>query len=221
VKIADATDPRQLARPHIRVVCIDDHELLRDGIALILASHRDMELVGSAGTVAEAVRLFEMERPDVILMDVWLGTVRSVETIRTICHRDPRARIIALGVSHSVEDVQETIGAGAVTYLFKDVSSRDLVHTIREVAAGRRPLQPEVDTLLHRRHSHQQLTCRESEVMQLMAQGMRNHEIAEALGISELTVQVHVKNIFTKLNVSDRTAAVYAALRRGLVRIPQ
>jgi DNA-binding NarL/FixJ family response regulator len=124
-----------------------------------------------------------------------------------------------LSVSQSEEDVHDALAAGAVTYLFKDALSTDLVRVVREVASGATPEQPEIQLLLEGRAAHAKLTQREREVIQIMARGLSNREIAAILGISELTVQVHVKNIFTKLDATDRTTAVYIALRRGIVSL--
>jgi two-component system NarL family response regulator len=208
-----------MVSPTIRVLCVDDHPIVREGIELVIQRQADMLVVGSAGTAEEAILLSRSEHPDVVLMDLRLGATRAIEAIQEIRREDNRVRIVVLSVSQSEEDVHEALAAGAVTYLFKDALSTDLVRVIREVAAGVTPERPEIRVLLQGRASHAKVTRREREVIQIMARGLSNREIAAILGISELTVQVHVKNIFSKLNATDRTTAVYIALRRGIVQL--
>jgi two-component system NarL family response regulator len=142
------------------------------------------------------------------------------QAIDEIRRADPAARIIVLTMYDGDEDIFRALHAGAVTYLLKDTLSDDLIRVVREVHSGERPILPDVEARLAERSTHPTLTPRETEVMELMMQGLRNKEIAPSLGISEGTVQVHIKSIFAKLNVSDRTAAVKVALQRGIVHIP-
>ncbi len=203
----------------IRVLCVDDHRIVREGVALIIEREPDMQVAGSAATGEEAVSLFERERPDVTLMDLQLPSMSGLEAIQAIRRIDPAARIIVLTMYQGDEDIHRSLSAGAATYLLKDTLSDDLIRCVREVHAGRRPIRPEVKARLDERAAQPTLTPREIQVIGLVAEGKRNKEIAALLGISEETVQVHLKNIFAKLRVSERTAAVNVALRRGIVHI--
>lgn len=205
--------------PRIRVLCVDDHRIVREGIALIIGQQPDMTVVGMAASGQEAVELFETHRPDVTLMDLRLGAMSGVEAIKAIRAAHPDARIVVLTMYEGDEDIYRAHEAGAITYLLKDTLTDDLIRVVREVHDGKRPMMPAVEARLAVRASQPTLTAREIEVVKLLAEGMRNKEIAAALGITEGTAQIHVKNIFAKLHVSDRTAALQVAIRRGLVHI--
>ena len=204
----------------IRILCVEDHSIVREGIALIINRQPDMLVVAAAATVDESVEQFRTHRPNITLMDLRLRGSSGIEAIAALRHIDPRARIIVLTMYDGDEDIYRALRAGAVTYLLKDTISDDLIRVVREVHSGARPLHPDVEARLAERSTHPTLTPREVEVMALMMQGLRNKEIAAALGISEGTVQVHVKSIFAKLNVNDRTAAVRVSLRRGIIHAP-
>ncbi len=208
-----------MTTPRIRVLCVDDHRIVREGIGLIIARQPDMEVVGSAATGEEAVALFKRERPDVTLMDLQLATMSGLEAIQAIRREDADARIIVLTMYQGDEDIHRALTAGATTYLLKDTLSDDLIRFVREVHAGRRPIRADVKARLDERATQPTLTPREVQVMELVSEGRRNKEIAVLLGISEETVQVHLKNIFAKLKVGERTAAVNVAIRRGIVHI--
>ncbi len=203
----------------IRVLCVDDHRIVREGVALIIGQQPDMTVVGLAATGEEAVELYQQCRPDVTLMDLRLGAMSGVEAIRAIRAGHPAARIVVLTMYEGDEDIYRAHKAGAITYLLKDTLTDDLIRVVREVHAGERPMMPAVEARLAERASQPTLTAREIEVLRLLAEGMRNKEIAAALGITEGTAQIHVKNIFAKLHVSDRTSALQVAIRRGLVHI--
>lgn len=203
----------------IRVLCVDDHRLVLEGLNLIIARNADMQVVGTAVTGDEAVSLFRHHRPDVTLMDLQLPVVSGLEAIRTIRREHPAAKIIVLTTYHGDEDIFRALQAGASTYLLKDMIADDLIRTIREVHQGRHSLDRDLQTRLTERASRPSLTPREVQVTELIAQGMRNKEIAGALGISEETVQVHVKNLLAKLGVNDRTGAVRVALQRGIIHL--
>ena len=205
----------------IRVLCVEDHRIVREGIALIIGRQQDMSVVATAANGEEAVALYRRHRPDVTLMDLQLGAMTGLEAIRAIRQHEPAARIVVLTMYQGDEDIYRALNAGAVTYLLKDTLSDDLVRVIREVHHGTHTLSPDVTARLAERAAKPALTSREVQVIELVAQGMRNKEIAAALGISEETAQVHVKNILGKLDVKDRTAAVNVALRRGIIHIPQ
>lgn len=152
-------------------------------------------------------------------MDLQLGRVSGVEAIERIVHIDPTARIVVLTMFQGDEDIYRALAAGATTYLLKDMLSDDLVRVVREVHAGGQPVHPEVAARLAARASGPTLTPREVQVIELIAQGMRNKEVGAALGISEETAHVHVRNILTKLKVNDRSAAITVALRRGIIHL--
>jgi len=208
-----------MSNPAIRVMCVEDHRIVREGLALIINQEPDMKIVGSCATVDEAIELYRTLRPDVTLMDLRLGTASGVDAIKAIRRDNPDARIIVLTMYEGDEDIFRAHQAGATTYLLKDTLSSDLVRVVREVHAGGRPVLPEVQARLAERASMPTLTAREIEVLQLISQGLRNKEVGAMLGITEGTVQIHVKNIFAKLSVNDRTGAVQVAVRRGLIQM--
>ena len=205
--------------PPLRLLCVDDHRIVREGIALILAREPDITVVATASTAEEAVIEFKRHRPDITLMDLRLGGKSGIDAIREIRKEYPTARIVVLTMYQGDEDIHRALSAGAATYLLKDALSDDLIRVVREVHAGGRPMAPDVRARLDERASHPTLTPREIQVLQLVSQGKRNKEIAAILGLSEDTVPVHVKNIFAKLRVNERTAAVNIALRRGIIHI--
>ena len=208
-----------MSNPAIRVMCVEDHRIVREGLALIINQEPDMKNVGSCATVDEAIELYRTLRPDVTLMDLRLGTASGVDAIKAIRRENPDAHIIVLTMYEGDEDIFRAHQAGATTYLLKDTLSSDLVRVVREVHAGERPVLPEVQARLAERASMPTLTSREIEVLQLISQGLRNKEVGAMLGITEGTVQIHVKNIFAKLSVNDRTGAVQVAVRRGLIQM--
>ena len=203
----------------IRVLCVDDHRIVREGIALILAREPDIEVVASAANADEAVAEFKRHRPDVTLMDLRLGERNGIDAIKEIRRDYPDARIVVLTMYRGDEDIHRALSAGAATYLLKDALSDDLIRVVREVHAGGHPMAPDVRARLDQRAAHPTLTPREIQVLQLVSLGKRNKEIAAMLGLSDDTVPVHVKNIFAKLRVNERTAAVNVALRRGIIHI--
>jgi DNA-binding NarL/FixJ family response regulator len=203
----------------IRVLCVDDHRIVQEGLRLIINRHPDMQVVGSAESGADAVAQFAALRPDVTLMDLQLGPMSGVAAIREIRTIDPSARIVVLTMYQGDEDIFRAIAAGATTYLLKDTLSDDLVRVIRQVHAGEHPVSPDVAARLAERAGNPTLTPREIQVIELVAQGMRNKEVAAALAISEETAHVHVRNILAKLKVKDRSAAITVALRRGIIHL--
>jgi two-component system, NarL family, response regulator len=211
--------PQSRDIPRIRVMCVEDHRIVREGIALIINQEADMEVVGSCASAEEAVSLYRNCRPDVTLMDLRLGKMSGVDAIKVIRKEHPDARIVVLTMYEGDEDIYRAHEAGATTYLLKDTLSSDLIRVVRQVHAGERPVMPVVEARLKERASAPTLTSREIEVLQLISEGLRNKEVGATLGITEGTVQIHVKNIFAKLNVNDRTAAVQVAVRRGLVQM--
>jgi DNA-binding NarL/FixJ family response regulator len=199
----------------IRVLCVDDHRLMREGIARIVGVQPDMTVVAQASDGEQAVAQFLKFRPDVTLMDLEMPTMNGVQAIQAIRNHQPDARIVVLTMYHGDEDIHRAVVAGAMGYLLKDTLPDDLIRVIREVHSGRRAIPPEIAAVLEQRAS----PFRESQVLELLATGKRNKEIAAALGISGDTASAHIKSIFQKFNVHDRTAALAEALRRGIIHI--
>jgi DNA-binding NarL/FixJ family response regulator len=198
---------------------VDDHRLMREGIARIVGLQADMTVVAEASNGEEAVQQFLRHQPDVTLMDLQLPTMNGLQAIGAIRRAQPDARIVVLTMYHGDEDIHRALEAGARGYLLKDTLPDDLIRVIREVHAGQRSIPPEIAAALEQRASQPVLTFRESQVLELLATGKRNKEIAASLGISGDTASAHIKSIFVKFNVHDRTAALAEALRRGIIHI--
>jgi DNA-binding NarL/FixJ family response regulator len=211
--------PDPAATRRITVLCVDDHRIVREGLRMIIDSEPDMAVIDTAGTGGEAVMRYRQHRPDITLMDLRLPDMGGVDAIREIRRLSPTARIIVLTMYKGDEDIHRAIAAGASTYLLKDTLADDLPGIVREVHAGQHTLPADVAARLQQRAAHPTLTSREIEVIKLVAAGRRDKEIAVALSISAHTVRVHMKNIFTKLGVSDRTEAMSLAIRRGIIHI--
>ena len=203
----------------ITVLCVDDHRIVREGLRMVINSEPDMIVIDAAATGTEAVAQYQRHSPDVTLMDLQLPDMGGVDAIRAIRDLDPNARIIVLTMYKGDEDIHRALDAGASTYLLKDTLADDLPRIVREVHAGRRSLPPDVQAKLQERASSPTLTPREVEVMKLVAAGRRDKEIAVALSISSQTARVHIKNIYAKLDVGDRTEAMNVAIRRGIIHI--
>ncbi len=208
-----------MAEPRIRVLCVEDHGVVREGIRLTIDMEPDMEVAAVAATGEEGLDLFREYRPDVVLMDLQLPGISGLDTIRAIRRFDPEARIVVLTMYDGDEDIFRALEAGAATYLLKESLSDELIGVVRQVHGGERPLPPEVAARLAGRVTQPALTAREIQVVDLIAKGLRNKEIGATLEISEGTVQAHIKRIFTKLNVHDRAEAVTVALRRGIIHL--
>jgi DNA-binding NarL/FixJ family response regulator len=203
----------------IGLLCIDDHAIVRHGIAALVHAHRDIQIVGSVASAEEGLALFRRERPDITLMDIRLPRMNGIEAIRVIRRESADAKIIVLSMYGGEDDVFNALAAGASTYLLKDTLSDNLVEVIRAVHAGERPVIAEIEARLNARAAKPALTAREVEIMQLVAAGLHNKEISAALSIADETTHAHLKNIFTKLQVNDRGAAVRVALERGIVHL--
>jgi two-component system NarL family response regulator len=203
----------------IRVLCVDDHRLVLEGFTRIISLQSSFEVVGAATSGEEAVDLFRRCKPDVTLMDLQLPGMSGLDAIRVIRKEDPGARIVVVTMYQGDEDIFRALEAGATTYLLKDALPTELFEVIHSVYAGTPSLGPAVSARLASRSERPALTPREIDVLELVAEGLRNKEIASSLGLSETTIQVHVKNILSKLAVNDRTAAVNVALRRGIIHI--
>jgi DNA-binding NarL/FixJ family response regulator len=205
--------------PRIRVLTVDDHPLLREGIATLLNSQPDMEVVAQAATGRDGIQEFATHRPDVTLMDLRLPDMSGIDTLAAIRAESPEARILVLSTSDGDVEIQRALSAGAYGYLLKSMPPRELVDAIRQVHAGRKRIPPEVAAHIAEHLGDESLTPREIEVLGLVASGNRNKEIGARLFISEETVKVHVKHVMDKLGASDRTQAVAIAIRRGIIQV--
>ncbi|MGC9223199.1 MAG: response regulator [Terracidiphilus sp.] len=205
----------------IKVLIVDDHPIMRIGIAAIINARADMVTVAEAGSGESAVDLFEKHRPDITLMDLRLPGISGVEAIRRIRARHPEACFVVLTTYEGDEDIYQALEAGARAYVIKGMQHEALVDALRRVYAGGRFLPSPVSRALAARTPDSDLSAREREVLQLLAQGESNKRIASLLGITEATVKCHVSVILMRLQVEDRTQAVVAALQRGLVHLPR
>ena len=204
----------------IRVLLVDDHRIVREGLTMVIDREPDMCVAATASTADEAVTNYFLHRPDLTIMDLQLGGASGVSAIRGIRQKDASARIVVLTMMRGDEDIYRAMEAGAITYLLKDTAIEDLTRIIRDVHAGRSPrVSPEIKAQMAARAERPSLTSRETEVLELVRRGLRNREVGSSLGISEETVQSHVRSILSKLDVPDRTAAVDVALRRGILHL--
>jgi two-component system NarL family response regulator len=203
----------------LRLLLVDDHFVVRSGLAASLQLEDDMKVIAEASDALEAVAAFESQAPDIVLMDLQMGETSGIDAVAKICQDHPAARILVFSSFARDEDVYRAIRAGALGYLQKAAPREDLLEAVRQVAKGNRYLPREIAQRLADRLSRPEPSPREREVLALIAKGRSNKEVASDLGLSEDTVKRHVSNLMAKLGAQDRTQAVTEALRRGLIEV--
>lgn len=206
----------------IRLVLVDDHNVVRSGLATFLRAYDDLELVGEAKNGAEAVRLCQLVKPDVVLMDLMMPEMGGIEATRKILNNDPSIKIVAMTSFEEEDLVQGVLAAGAISYLLKNISSDELAKAIREAYSGRSTLSPEAARVLIQgtrpvKQPLFELTEREREVLNLLVQGQSNQQIADGMFITVATVKAHISNILSKLQVSSRAEAIAYAIKHKIV----
>jgi DNA-binding NarL/FixJ family response regulator len=208
-----------MATNGIRILSVDDHPLLREGIAAVINSQQDMHVIADAASAKDAIEQFRKHKPDVTLMDLRLPDKSGIDTMISIRTEFPEARIIMLTTFEGDVEIQRALEAGARAYLLKNMPPKELVEVIRQVHAGKKRIPPQLAAQLAEHMSDEALTSREIEVLRQIAEGNRNRDIGDKLFITEETVKVHIKNIMGKLGASDRTQAVAIAIRRGIIHL--
>jgi DNA-binding NarL/FixJ family response regulator len=203
----------------IRILSVDDHPLLREGLATIISNESDMVLVSAASNGAEGIREYRAHRPDVTLMDLRLPDLSGIDAMIAIRAEFPEARVIILTTFEGDVEIQRALKAGARGYILKNMPPDELVATIRQVHAGKKRIPHEVAAHLADHMSDEDLTAREVQVLRSIAGGNRNRDIANLLFISEETVKSHIKHIMEKLRAKDRTEAIAIAVRRGIIQL--
>jgi DNA-binding NarL/FixJ family response regulator len=215
----DGDERSSTAHGPIRVLVADDHPVVRTGLAAVLVQEADLELVAEAENGARAVALYREHQPDVCLMDLRMPVIDGLEAIRAITAEFPGACILALTTYEGDADIRRALEAGARGYLLKDMLLTDVIRAVRAVRSGERVIPDAVAARLAEFPARVELTERELEVLQLVARGLSNREVARVLGRADDTVRIHLKSVFAKLNVTDRTEAVTVAIARGLIHL--
>ena len=205
--------------PPLRLLIVDDHPLVREGLAAVLSNGENIQVVAQAGSGREAISLYRQHLPDVVLMDVRMLDIDGIAATEILCREFPSANVVMLALSNAAEDIYRALAAGAKAFVLKEGTSADLIETIRTAAAGNVYIASGIAAKLTERLRQQSLTRREKDVLEGMAAALNNSQIAAKLSITEGTVKAHVNHILVKLQVSDRTGAVMAALRRGLIHL--
>jgi len=214
--MTDNTTPES-ARKKITVMIVDDHQVVRMGLRAMIEDDPDMQVVAEAGDGPAALAAYEQHRPDITLMDLRLPGMSGPEIIAELIKRSPTANVIVITTYDADEDVYRAVQAGARGYLLKGTFAEGMIEAIRSVHAGRRLIAPEAAARLAERVSYPELSAREIGVLEMVAKGLSNREIGTALTLAEDTVKTHLKRIFVKLGVSDRTEAVLLAVHRGIL----
>jgi DNA-binding NarL/FixJ family response regulator len=205
--------------PVVRIVVVDDHFIVRMGLIALINTEPDLKVIGETDDGDQAIELSEKLKPDLLLMDVRMPRRSGTDATRHIRQAAPHARVLMLSAFDGDADIHAALEAGAQGYVLKSATGEELIPAIRAVAAGKRWIPREVASRLKTRNAYEELTAREIEVLNQLARGLANKEIADALKISEYTTKDHLKSILAKLRVADRTQAVTAALQRGIIRL--
>jgi DNA-binding NarL/FixJ family response regulator len=214
-----AAETKEGAVKTARVLVADDHPVVRAGLIALIGQQADLEVTAEAENGERAIALYREHQPDVVLMDLRMPVLDGVEAIRSITTEFPGARILALSTYEGDGDIRRALEAGACGYLLKDMLLTDVLTAIRAVRRGERVIPLHVAAQLTKHSERSRLTERELEVLQLVARGLSNKQVADVIGRTEETVKIHLKNIYAKMGVADRTEAVTLALRRGLIHL--